>query len=77
MVVAFVDEDDELNVHLDPKQFAGSAEAGVVLADLARHMSRMLNQTKKGDGDETLNNVIRSMVLELKSPDQTSGSLPN
>ncbi len=77
MIVAFVDESDDLTVHLDPKQFDGSSEAGVVLADLARHMSRMLNQTRKGDGDDTLTNIIRSLVIELNSPDQTSGNLPN
>jgi hypothetical protein len=65
------DPDGALFVHLDPGQLAGGAEAGLILADIARHMAQALAAVGKApDAAAALAEIRALWTAELDHPTQ-------
>ncbi|MEM1388295.1 MAG: DUF5076 domain-containing protein [Pseudomonadota bacterium] len=60
-----------LSVHLDAKQLGTPAEAGLMLADIARHMAHALAETEyDGTEAEAFTEIVTLFNAEAKAPTQ-------
>lgn len=73
MLVAFRVENAEgtLSIHLDPEQLGNPGEAGVMLADIGRHMAHALaNSSYQGSEEEAFNQIVNIFNAETNAPTQ-------
>jgi hypothetical protein len=60
--------DGGLSVSLNPVAFADSAVWGILLVDVARHVSRALSNEGKGSVPEIMNSILTTFESELARP---------
>jgi len=73
MLVAFRVENKEgtLSVHLDPAQLGNPAEAGIMLADIGRHMAHSLAGTSyQGSEEDAFHQIVNIFNAETNAPTQ-------
>ena len=71
MLIALRVEDAEstLAVHVDPVQLKNPSEAGLMLADIGRHMAQSLaNAGYEGTEEQAFNQIITIFNAEANSP---------
>ncbi|MEM6620247.1 MAG: DUF5076 domain-containing protein [Pseudomonadota bacterium] len=62
---------ETLSVYLSAEQLGNPSEAGVMLADIARHMARALADTSyEGTEEDALRQIAKLFNAELQSPTQ-------
>jgi hypothetical protein len=57
-----------LSVSLNPIDFADSGVWGILLVDVARHVSRALANEGKGNVSENMNSILNAFEKELTRP---------
>lgn len=75
MLIAFRTEDRNgtIAVHLDAEQLGNPGEAGVMLADIGRHMAHALATNGfQGGEEEAFRQITEIFNAEVKSPTQPS-----
>ena len=60
--------DGGLSVSLNPVAFADSGVWGILLVDVARHVSRALSNEGKGSVPEIMNSILNTFESELARP---------
>jgi len=60
--------DGGLSVSLNPVAFADSGVWGILLVDVARHVSRALSNEGKGSAPEIMNSIMNAFESELARP---------
>ncbi|MEL7299438.1 MAG: DUF5076 domain-containing protein [Pseudomonadota bacterium] len=62
---------ETVSVHLDPEQLVNPGEAGVMHADIGRHMARALAQTSfDGSEEEAFHQIANIFNAEANAPTQ-------
>jgi hypothetical protein len=65
------DPNGTLTVNIDTAQLRSAPEAGLIMADIAKHMANALAQSGKADSSQTALGDIRALFdAELDSPTQ-------
>ena len=60
--------DGGLSVSLNPVAFADSGVWGILLVDVARHVSRALSNEGKGSAPEIMKSILNTFESELARP---------
>lgn len=78
-LAAYMRPDGGMQVGLNPEEIADAGMAGIVLADLARHLARAMAMTSKSPSESgAMQEMLDMFVAELNAPtDVGSGSVVN
>jgi len=78
-LVAWRAEDGGMTVKLDPSRIGSTGAAGIMLADIARHLARALTQYGVASSEErAITEILRLFDAEMDRPtDRGTGSIVN
>jgi hypothetical protein len=69
LVLAFLDGEGALFVHMDPEEIPDARAAGLVLADIAQNMAMMLHETGRAETPAAALQALRAeMDADLDDP---------